>query len=475
MNKFNALLNTRLKLYVLTGLSILTILSCRKEIIQLVADPVNLAHTQFDQKAAQTTVQANGNSMLSNDWLLKRQPIWEKAYLQKNGDTTVVFVPLSLPVRMTLKTGGIAGSNLNDLMLLRLVDTGKGFDVEKADMITLLPDQQWKKGDQFSGNLIVENWFVPDRHLVKRSLKSKPGGITAFGMMQCETIVITACTGYESDMNCVPYPITNCQNLGDDGGGGGGQGPIPSDPPPNGGFGGGGGSGSTANENEAFNRKIDTTQLKPCMKQVLKSINNLQNGSIPKIIRLFSGNAPGYNWKLVDGVLPAGTNGRTDGNYNGSIQGVVTTFDSQKYTAASDLAIARTIMHESVHAFLVDYFHANTLMAQATYPEMVQQWINTKNPSLNDIQHDDMVNTFIGQIASSLSEYGDQQGYTFSSNTEKTQFYNDLAWGGLTGTKAFNNFPAATRARINDRLLSEQYQKDTNGNNKPSKGKIGGC
>lgn len=86
-----------------------------------------------------------------------------------------------------------------------------------------------------------------------------------------------------------------------------------------------------------------------------------------------------------------------------------------------------------------------------------------------------MVNTFVGQIATSLSEYGDQQGYTFATNTEKTQFYNDLAWGGLTNTKAFTNFPAATQARTNNRLLSEQYQTDTNGNSKPSKGKIGDC
>jgi len=240
---------------------------------------------------------------------------------------------------------------------------------------------------------------------------------------------------------------------------------------------GGGSEGQPTEQQlvEAFIKKIDTSQLKPCMKKVLNSLTNLQGGSIPQIIKLFSGTTPGYNWKLVDGVLPAGTNGQTDGSYNSSFQGVVTKFDGQKYTAASDLAIARTIMHESVHAFLVDYFHSNTLMAQASYPELVQQWINTKNPSLNDIQHDNMVNTFVGQIAASLSAYGDQQGYTFSTNTEKTQFYNDLAWGGLTNTKAFTNFPAATQARINDRLLSEQYQTDSNGNSKPSKGKIGGC
>jgi len=473
MNKFNAPLSTRVMAYLLIGLSFVAILSCRKEIINLVRDPIAMAHEQFDQKAKQISVEANGNSMLSNSLLLKRQPDWKRAFSQKSGDSIFVFVPINLPANLTLKIGGKQGTNLNDLMLLRMSDTGKGFDADRAEMITLLPEIEWKPGQTFQGKLITENWFVPDRHFTSLAPKTKPGGITAFGLVECVTTVVDECIGAGDGETCTPNSQTTCSGYGDGGGGGGGG--VPSTPPASGGSHSGGGSSTAANENEAFNRKIDTTQLKPCMKQVLKSINNLQNGSIPKIIRLFSGNAPGYNWKLVDGVLPAGTNGRTDGNYNGGIQGVVTTFDSQKYTAASDLAIARTIMHESVHAFLVDYFHTNTLMAQATYPELVQQWINTKNPSLNDIQHDDMVNTFIGQIASSLAEYGDQQGYTFSTNTEKTQFYNDLAWGGLTNTNAFNNFPTATKARINDRLLSEQYQTDTNGNSKPSKGKKGGC
>lgn len=78
----------------------------------------------------------------------------------------------------------------------------------------------------------------------------------------------------------------------------------------------------------------------------------------------------------------------------------------------------------------------------------------------------------------------DNKGYNHSS-----QFYQDLAWGGLTHTGKFDNsgnpietswfqstFPNATdRQRITDTIATEQTGKDFGGNSQPQKGSKGGC
>ena len=60
--------------------------------------------------------------------------------------------------------------------------------------------------------------------------------------------------------------------------------------------------------------------------------------------------------------------------YYNLINGTTTVFDSQKYPNASELSWARTILHESIHAYLVTYFNTNRPGWMATYPQMVADW-----------------------------------------------------------------------------------------------------
>ncbi|MET3877048.1 hypothetical protein [Chitinophaga sp. OAE865] len=140
------------------------------------------------------------------------------------------------------------------------------------------------------------------------------------------------------------------------------------------------------------------------MQKILAALKTLSKGSVANIVTKFAGNTPGYNWTVQDGRLPSNTNGETNNLYDSETGTVTTTFDSKKFTGATDLSIARTILHESVHAYLVSFFGYNRLNANATYPTMLQDWMNSKKPNLNTVQHNEMVRSFIIDIANALEE-----------------------------------------------------------------------
>lgn len=76
----------------------------------------------------------------------------------------------------------------------------------------------------------------------------------------------------------------------------------------------------------------------------------------------------------------------------------------------------------------------------------------------------------IGPIADSLQEFGESKGYDHSR-----QFYEDMAWGGLQDTPAFEALPLSSQQSILDRIAIELTKHDTHGNTKPQKGTDAGC
>ncbi|MGB4774941.1 MAG: hypothetical protein WBP45_07215, partial [Daejeonella sp.] len=219
-----------------------------------------------------------------------------------------------------------------------------------------------------------------------------------------------------------------------------------------------------------FLNKIDDSQLSPCMKAVLAYVKSLSNGSVATIIKKFSGTMPGYNWTIKDGTLPPFTNGSTNPLYS-SITGTVTTiFDSQKFINGSDLAVARTILHESVHAYLVAYFKNDNATYMLDYGKLLDKWNNVKNASANDYQHDLITKNFVADIGIALKEYGMNRGYNLSD-----QFYQDLAWGGLESTNAFINLSNSDKNRIKDIIVIEHSGLDRFGNSQNKKGNNSGC
>ncbi len=103
--------------------------------------------------------------------------------------------------------------------------------------------------------------------------------------------------------------------------------------------------------------------------------------------------------------------------------------------SATDLAIAKTTIHEALHAVLV-YMHESNLLESDNkeYFDLIDAYglyLQTKPSGLGRTQHE-IISSLVDDIASSLSTYGGSQGYNLSFD-----YYKDLSWGGLMGTQAF--------------------------------------
>ena len=82
----------------------------------------------------------------------------------------------------------------------------------------------------------------------------------------------------------------------------------------------GGGSSDSGDEPEEpelpFEKLIDDSQLKSCMKSLMTGIKNLNNG-MAWVIQKFAGTTPGYNWEMKDGgTLGQNENALTSNLYN---------------------------------------------------------------------------------------------------------------------------------------------------------------
>ncbi|MGB4774857.1 MAG: hypothetical protein WBP45_06780, partial [Daejeonella sp.] len=432
-----------------------------------------------------------------------------QAFIKKTSLGDAVMVPLRYERTLAAKDQKATGSPLKTqsyLMIYR--DNNRQYHTE---VVTRIPDENYwnHRNDQgvvFTGTVLIEDWqgnaiksylYRKESDGVKVYV-SKPvqkGDVKVNGNI---SLWVCNCTDWYQDFgNGWEFVDTTCScfeqyPFGVGGGGSGGGGTVPGDYDPTHGGGGSGGGDNGVVENydtpanmmkaSKFLSEIDDSQLSPCMKAILVDVKNLSKGSVAGIIKKFSGTMPGYNWTMKNGVLPANTNAETSPLYNNATGTVTTVFDSQKFTAASDLAVARTILHESVHAYLVTFFKTNKPGFIGTYTQMVQEWGIYNN--WNDTHHAEMVRTFVKEIATSLEEYGTNKGYNFS-----TQFYKDLAWGGLTHTGQLdsNNQPIETqwfkssvpnindRQRIKNIISIEQSGIDANGNSQNKKGNNSGC
>ena len=219
--------------------------------------------------------------------------------------------------------------------------------------------------------------------------------------------------------------------------------------------------------NTGISVDINDSNLKPCMQDIMTDVEKLANGSIGDIIKKFSNNENSkYNWKLIDGKLPPNINAQTSQRFDAASKIVTTIFDGEKFSKASDLSIARTIIHESIHAYLINHFRVEPGTANAAFPKLVQDYANQRyGGNANAIQHEEFARQYVNEIANALSEFDILRGYTHPRT-----YYEDLAWGGLEGTDAFTNLGDEDKQRIRDRILIELTGKDSKG---ISQGQIG--
>lgn len=116
---------------------------------------------------------------------------------------------------------------------------------------------------------------------------------------------------------------------------------------------------------------------------------------------------------------------------------IKTTVDKNYLDTATDLSIARTIIHESFHATLTYMVVEGKFIyngsPDSSFANVMNGYINYLETNNNDqyegAQHEILLE-LVSEMATALKNYGVQNGYSLPSD-----FYSDLSWGGLTHLK----------------------------------------
>ncbi len=214
-----------------------------------------------------------------------------------------------------------------------------------------------------------------------------------------------------------------------------------------GGHGGGGGVTSSPGPNQT-NTIINN--LPPCLDQVYNSLKGAidlystqmaANGSNSTFLPISYFSNQTNNWQIGSGSLPSSNTGSTISDYSDHI--IKTTFDDQQLKDATDLSIMKTMLHESVHAYLVAYFVNDRTKFGSDYPDLLESFDNRSPSGQNNAQHTQMVISFKNDIADILFVYSKQLGYDVD-----LQYCQDLAWSGLERTAAYQNLSQQEKNRI---------------------------
>lgn len=148
----------------------------------------------------------------------------------------------------------------------------------------------------------------------------------------------------------------------------------------------------------------------------------------------------------VSDRLPATTNGRTSPKsyYNSSDKtcNIFITLRKGYLKDATDISIARTLIHESLHAVLINMFERGLLLDQNNNPEpkfkdLIEAHIDAQLniPTNLGLAHHEVMTNFVNLIANSLSEYGKIKGYSYPYS-----FYRKISWSGdMIGTSTFKS------------------------------------
>lgn len=154
---------------------------------------------------------------------------------------------------------------------------------------------------------------------------------------------------------------------------------------------------------------------------------------------------------------------------------IFTAATSRKFKNATDLSVARTILHESIHAYFVALAITNYEEFKKALPDLFEAYSGIKYGGDETVQHKEIANKWVDKIATALSNFGSKKGYDIPHS-----YYEDLAWGGLThyednGTINMTPFfkelipDSRDRKRILNTINIELEGRDYDGNYKPQK------
>ncbi|MFT6970714.1 MAG: hypothetical protein ACJAXX_001280 [Roseivirga sp.] len=202
----------------------------------------------------------------------------------------------------------------------------------------------------------------------------------------------------------------------------------------------------------------------PCTLYLFQQIQVLTNKGIREIIDQFAGEESEFLYKIS--IVNSSTDLDNQSNVaetnwiNGTMNDYETVLLRDYLNTATDIAIVRTILHEAIHAYLlnaVDIMSVTPSQQQQFQSDYALLWdfyVNEVGDG-STAHHQTMAEKFTGVISGTLSE---MFGNRFSN-----QIYSDLAWGALTNTSTFQN-PEVLSNEDRERILENNQKEDTNQN-----------
>lgn len=296
--------------------------------------------------------------------------------------------------------------------------TSKAFDGSKAEMISMIPDQVWEKGTNFSGHIFVENWFEPNLAVVDRTKNStipansnghKPGDKVVNGFPQCYTAIETACVGAGDGQTC--YVSTHTACVGSGGGSSGGSG---------GGSGGGGGGGGAGGGGSSSKPKIEIDKNAlaakfPCAKKLI--LDQLEKSAFyNQLVDPFlqKGMKPTITWDATEQEW------NNNGSYSGgfTIPSLTSTIsassninlNTKMLQNSSPIMIAAVAIHETYHAY-INYMYAfevkQELLDKSKVNYMAALYLYTMSESNNNYtDHYNMLQSQFDNFTNTLYSFG---------------------------------------------------------------------
>lgn len=221
--------------------------------------------------------------------------------------------------------------------------------------------------------------------------------------------------------------------------------------------------------------KIEDENLDPCSKGILDELKTLQQFDIAKVLSRFGDVDSTYDWEIKTGIPTESNNVfETDWVRN---NGVPTTYNyltlvNPSYiNSATDLAIARTVLHEAVHAYILSYIddfledpNTNQQIFQNNFANLWNYFVAKSNNievgDIEDAHHEEMAETFVYSIGDALAEY--------DNNQQNEDYYRYLAWGSLFETDAWATASSFYDHEVDpysviNAIIIANHQEDTNG------------
>ena len=192
---------------------------------------------------------------------------------------------------------------------------------------------------------------------------------------------------------------------------------------------------------------INDSQLVLCHKGVLNQLRNNNTSWISNTVLGLFGTSKVFEVNLISINNQNTTNaGWTDYPFQyDPIKGIYSTniYINTRYNT-TDLSVAKTILHEFMHAYLMYEMKTNPSTLNMNYKDLVNTW--TTMNDLNSAQHEEIKN-YVQHIADALKG--------FDGGQQSNDFYYGLAWGGLQGTSGWNSLSQSDRTRYSNYINTE--------------------